>query len=360
MDKDALRGQCGLLFPIVPHHEVEEAGAHDGIQKHPENGVRPGEPDGQGSPYLGHNEHTQSAERRADAVMLDPVLHGGHSLHYDASCLLSTIPINRWYNDYPEEMDIRAVLFDLDGTLFDHAASASTGLHAFVQGFGAEPTPALEQSWFDIEDRLYPRYLTGELSFQEQRRERLRQFLPLAGLPVPAMDNDLDDTFARYLHGYEHAWTAFPDVAPTLARLRKYGLTLGVITNGNHEQQSRKINRIGIEPLLDSLFSSGQMGHAKPASQAFTVPCGDLQLSPGNVLYVGDNFLVDVEGARGAGLEAVHLDRAGTNGPATIVSLTELVPLLQPGTLADAVVPQHGPTPFLPEQGQCRESPRAR
>ncbi|WP_410468587.1 HAD family hydrolase [Arthrobacter sp. A2-55] len=65
------------------------------------------------------------------------------------------------------------------------------------------------------------------------------------------------------------AWTSFPDAAPTLRRLRDLGLRVGVITNGNHEHQSMKIARLGLEPLPDVFFSSEQMGHAKPDKSAF-------------------------------------------------------------------------------------------
>ncbi|MDQ2742527.1 MAG: HAD family hydrolase [Chloroflexota bacterium] len=226
-------------------------------------------------------------------------------------------------------MEFRAVLFDLDNTLFDHLTSARDGLDTFVRSFGVELTPDLSHSWFEIEQANYDRFLSGELSFHEQRRERLRQFLPLTGHPGPVGATELDEMLAIYLRSYEEAWTAFPGFAPTLQLLRNSGTTVGVVTNGNHEQQAKKTNRIGIEPLLDLFFSSEQMGHAKPTSSAFILPCEKMALSPSQVLYVGDNFRVDIEGARAAGLQAIHLDRQGTSQPKALHSLTDLVPLLK-------------------------------
>ena len=78
-------------------------------------------------------------------------------------------------------MEIRAVLFDLDNTLFDHAASARACLDAFLQHLGTASTDDLARAWLQLEQTIYDRFLADELSFQEQRRERLRQFLPLAG-----------------------------------------------------------------------------------------------------------------------------------------------------------------------------------
>ncbi|MBD1539208.1 HAD family hydrolase [Arthrobacter sp. S13_S34] len=229
-------------------------------------------------------------------------------------------------------MEIRAVLFDLDNTLFDHAASARAGLDAFLQHLGTASTDDLARAWFQLEQSIYHRFLADELSFQEQRQERLRQFLPLAGRAVPVTDRLLDGLFDVYLQSYQDKWAAFPDAAPALRSLHDGGMPVGVITNGNHRQQTLKISKIGLGPLIRRTFSSESTGHAKPSPEAFIQPCKSLGISPAQALYVGDNFRVDVEGARSAGLQSIHLNRDGGGPEGTIQSLTELIPLLGAGT----------------------------
>ena len=236
-------------------------------------------------------------------------------------------------------METRAVLFDLDNTLFDHLASAHAGLEAFLGCLGTEPSGELASSWFEIEQVSYDRYLAKAVTFQEQRRERIRQFMALSGHPVPSTDTVLDELFAVYLQEYENAWAAFPDAAPALQRLKENGMMVGVITNGNHEQQTGKIARIGLAPLLDHVFSSGLMGHAKPSRQAFLRPCESLDLSPAETLFIGDDYRVDVEGARNAGLRAIHLARHDSERPGSIRGLADL-----PCLAGDARVPWSGPT----------------
>lgn len=201
-------------------------------------------------------------------------------------------------------------------------------MDAFLHHLGTERSDQLTRWWFEIEEVNYDRFLAKELSFLEQRRERLRHFLPLAGLSVPRENTRLDEHFTTYLQSYEAAWTAFPDVAPVLRSLRAMGMLVGVITNGNHDQQLSKINRIGLEPLLDRVFSSELTNHAKPAPEAFIQPCRSMNVSPAESLYVGDNYRVDINGARNAGLQAIHLNRAGSRHQGTIQSLAELPPLL--------------------------------
>lgn len=195
---------------------------------------------------------------------------------------------------------------------------------------GGAASASLCQRRFDVERINYDRWLSGDISFLEQRRERLRQFLPLAGLQVPTSEQELDELFAAYPSRYEAAWTAFPDAPDALRLLADLGLVVGVMTNGNHVQQTQKIRRIGLESLVDPVFSSESLGHAKPSAEAFLIPCESLQLSPKEVLYIGDNYRVDIEGARGAGLSAIHLDRSNTgHDPNALRTLTALPTLLE-------------------------------
>ncbi|WGM19851.1 HAD family hydrolase [Paenarthrobacter sp. OM7] len=230
-------------------------------------------------------------------------------------------------------MQIRAVLFDLDNTLFDHPSSARAGVDAFLQHLGTEGSNELTRCWFQIEEVNYNRFLANELTFQEQRRERLRQFLPLAGLSVPQTSARIDELFNKYLENYEDAWMAFPDAAPALKNLRAIGMPVGIIINGNHDQQTSKVNRIGLEPLLDRVFSYEHINHAKPAQETFLQPCRSMNVSPTVTLYIGDNYRVDVEGARNAGLQALHLNREGSMREGTIQSLAELPLRLVEGSL---------------------------
>lgn len=100
---------------------------------------------------------------------------------------------------------VRAVGFDLDGTLFDHAGAASTAVDAFVAELGVQPTTATRRLWLDAEAVHFERWRSGEIAFGEQRRERLRSVLPGLGLPVPSSPDGLDALFATYLDGYRAA-----------------------------------------------------------------------------------------------------------------------------------------------------------
>jgi putative hydrolase of the HAD superfamily len=208
-------------------------------------------------------------------------------------------------------VDLAAVLFDLDGTLLDHDAASAAAVRSWLAccGVGPGDTEAAIPLWLELEQRHYPAWRRGEISFAEQRRRRTRDFFDALGIPVRAAE--LDDAFAQYLAGYEAGWSAFGDAAPALLRVRARGLRTGVLTNGDQEQQTAKVTRTGLAGHCGPVFASSVLPAAKPDQRAFAEACRRLDARPDQVLMVGDNYEIDILAARAAGLTAVHLDRAG-------------------------------------------------
>jgi hypothetical protein len=97
----------------------------------------------------------------------------------------------------------RLVIFDLDGTLFDHPAAAGRAIRVWLGSLGVPEVdlPGLASAWLEVEERHFAAVRSLEVPFEEIRRLRLRDFLPLFGYPV--VESDLDDVFAGYLALYE-------------------------------------------------------------------------------------------------------------------------------------------------------------
>ncbi|MFD2506889.1 HAD family hydrolase [Halalkalibacter alkalisediminis] len=51
----------------------------------------------------------------------------------------------------------------------------------------------------------------------------------------------------EYLEAYENSWTVFADVVPCLQRLKALGVEIGIISNGDYNQQVKKLKNLGIE-----------------------------------------------------------------------------------------------------------------
>ncbi|WP_405062312.1 HAD family hydrolase [Kribbella sp. NBC_01505] len=204
---------------------------------------------------------------------------------------------------------MKAVIFDLDNTLFDHTGSAEAAVRAWIPQLGGTATDELVAQWFAIEDRVYPRWLSGELTHQGQRRARLHEFLPLLGHPVPATEPDQDEFFTGYLDLYRSHWSAYPDARPALEVARSNGWRIGILTNGSTLQQNAKLEAIGLAPLVDVVCTTESLGVSKPDPQSYLQTCAALDVPPAETLMIGDNLALDVHGAQAAGLTAHHLNR---------------------------------------------------
>ncbi|WP_229069654.1 HAD family hydrolase [Actinoplanes sp. DH11] len=219
---------------------------------------------------------------------------------------------------------VRGVLFDLDGTLGDHEASVTAALTAWLPSLGVTCSAATVELWEEIAERHLVAWGRREVTFSEQRRRRLRDFLPAVGVAYEW--TALDEVFAGYLTHYEAGYQAYDDAAAAVAAVASAGPAVAVLTNGSAVQQRGKLTRMGFHDIA-TVFTPDDLGVAKPDPDAFRLACERWGLEPGSVLSVGDNHAFDVLAARAAGLRAVHLDRAGT-GPAEerqrIATLREL------------------------------------
>jgi putative hydrolase of the HAD superfamily len=205
---------------------------------------------------------------------------------------------------------MKAVVFDLDNTLFDHTESATAAVRGWIPELGGTASDDLIAQWFVIEERNFNQWLSGAVTHQGQRRGRLRDFLPLIEHPVPEFDEELDLIYTGYLRHYEASWVAYPDARPALEVARSNGWRISVLTNGSTTQQNAKLAAIGLADLVDVVCTSESLGVSKPDPQAYLRTCVALGVEPADSVMIGDNLALDVVAAREAGLTAHHLDRA--------------------------------------------------
>ena len=201
------------------------------------------------------------------------------------------------------------MIFDLDGTLVDHVASVTAALHSWLPTLGHAATDDLVAAWLAAEERHFPAWRARQITFAEQRRQRLQDFLPLLDI-TPGTDKDLDDVFAGYLRHYAAAWIKFDDVDAALVALARTSLKTAILSNGTVEQQSAKIEAVGLSGRVGPVFTAEELGAAKPDPSSYLMVCAHLGVQPGHVLHIGDLYDLDVLAPRAAGLQALHLDRA--------------------------------------------------
>ncbi|MFC8586301.1 HAD family hydrolase [Streptomyces sp. NPDC057217] len=227
-------------------------------------------------------------------------------------------------------MVIRAVLWDIDDTIFDYATADTAGMRGhlaaegLLEGFGT--VEAALDRWRELTTLHWRRFEREGGDFLDQRRDRVRDFL---GRPELTPD-EADAWFDRYVVHYEAAWALFPDTVPVLDLLAR-DYRHAVLSNSSIRNQERKLRVLGVRDRFEAVLCAAELGVAKPAPEAFHAACTALGLPPHEVAYVGDQPDIDARGAAEAGLLGIWLDRSGTGGRPELERITELSQL--PGLL---------------------------
>ena len=119
----------------------------------------------------------------------------------------------------------------------------------------------------------------------------------------------------------------YPDVRETLTKLKdKY--TIAVLSNGNKTSQRRKLETIAIYDLLDYSLISGEFEVNKPDPKIYHFVCKQLGLKPEECAYIGDNYRIDVEGSKNAGLYPIYVCRSKDVAETNVVTIKNISELL--------------------------------
>lgn len=125
--------------------------------------------------------------------------------------------------------------------------------------------------------------------------------------------DDFDDFAAFFAEVYEHfekadPWIVYPDVVPTLTRLQKLDLPLGIISNFDSRLYP-VLQALGLSDFFSSVTISTEVGVAKPDAKIFAVALEKHQCNADAAWHVGDSVKEDYEAAKAAGLRGVLLKR---------------------------------------------------
>jgi putative hydrolase of the HAD superfamily len=230
------------------------------------------------------------------------------------------------------KLKYRAVLFDLDDTLFDHQRHRREALQALAQAAGlSQPCDvlALERAQDRHGERSQQLLLAGELSPEQAVLERMRGTLLDFG--ASTSDERLLQLEEIYNRAFEREWTTVPGAIELLDALRAAGARIILITNGGTQAQHRKLERLGLRSWLDDVIVSEEAGCEKPSSEYFEIALERACCGPRECVVVGDLWHTDIIGAHRAGMDAIWLNRYGRSRglEAQPIEITGFVPLEQ-------------------------------
>ena len=229
--------------------------------------------------------------------------------------------------------DIKAIFFDLDGTLRHSVPSGGEVFTDYVVTLGLEVNEearlrAIRWEHFywassvDLRNDLLAHSAETENFWIEYSRRRL---IALGASPEWAME--FAPRISMHMGEVYKPESIVPeDVRRTLPQLKESGYILGVISNRDKPFHDL-LQDHGIGEFFDFSLAAGEVNIFKPDPGVFDHGLQRVKLSAKEVIYVGDNYYADVVGARAAGLQPVLYDPLGIFPDpdcATIKSFDEL------------------------------------
>lgn len=238
-------------------------------------------------------------------------------------------------DDIIESRDVAMVWLDLDDTLQDFHANSREALERLHGVAGLGRWFATVEGWCECYMRhnreLWALYAAGATTKEALRRDRF--VLPLidGGCPrdeAVARWRELDTAYLDLLAQGRHMVEGAMEL---LGHLRDRGMPLGILSNGFKEVQYRKIATAGIGGYFRHVVLSDDIGIQKPDSRIFDHAMGVAGYTdPSRMLMIGDNPVADINGATGAGWQAIYFNRAGLGDPRPgITTVTSLSCLLE-------------------------------
>jgi len=212
-----------------------------------------------------------------------------------------------------DRRNVRAVLVDLDDTIFDHSMtcrSAIAALRTEQPGLRRRPLQELWRLYLEMVNADFPRTraYTGRpgLTAGEVRRARWAKIASVCGEQLSRAE--AGRLASRYREHYERLSRAVPG-APELLRRLHAEVPVVVVTNNELAEQETKIRRLGVGAWIDGLVVSQAVGAAKPDRRIFEVALAQAGAPAERATMLGDSWESDIVGARGIGVHPVWFNR---------------------------------------------------
>ena len=187
-------------------------------------------------------------------------------------------------------------LFDLDDTIVNHSEAMGSALFALTSLL-PKGSSGYEDVWTEQTKKYWKLFEQGSMSFDEQRRNRIQSFFSHFGKNLSI--TELGKIDRVYLFSYERALKTNKLAKLLIKELKKKNEKIGILTNGNGEQQRRKLKKTKLLPYIDPnlIFISEEIGLAKPNPEIYKYVEKKTKHSGKEILFISDSWDSDLEPA---------------------------------------------------------------
>lgn len=190
--------------------------------------------------------------------------------------------------------NIKAVIFDLDGTMIDNNAYHLAAWRQYLTDLGIE-----------ISDEAYRKHINGRTN-----KDAIEYIYQRKMSGEEAMVYTLEKE-AVYRRIYEPFIQPVEGLISLLEMLEQYRLPMGIATSGIPVNIDFMFDHIPIRKFFSAVINSGHITHGKPHPEIFLKTAAAMHISPGSCL-VFEDAAVGVKAAKAAGINVVALTTTQT------------------------------------------------
>ena len=229
--------------------------------------------------------------------------------------------------------DVEAVVLDIDGTLCSLTDGVGAIYHELLRAQGLQSDPAnlglaARRVWKSFRDTYLntsEQYRTTHVREREVWLEFIRRVCGEANLTYGSSPQIVESIYNAF------ASRAYRKIEPGaiefLQRAQERGFLL-VAASNNDERSKVTLKELCLEPFFSHVFVAGDLGWKKPSPHFYEALATRVGLRPENILHVGNDRELDVEGAIRAGFAAMlYAPQGGGNSP-QVSSFVELGALI--------------------------------
>jgi putative hydrolase of the HAD superfamily len=206
---------------------------------------------------------------------------------------------------------IKAVIFDLDDTLYLKGDYVRSGFRAVARWLATQNTRhdgrSLKWALTDGEWDLWNEYHNGPEQSFNRYVEKWRQLNPTTKL----LPEEMVGIMVGIYHGHQPEIQPCSDVVSALSELSRNSL-LAVFSDGDATRQKRKLDALGLSHFFAKVvFAEDDPGWQKPQPDGFSALAEALSVDPGECIYVGDDPELDFVGPQKLDMRTVRVRRLG-------------------------------------------------
>lgn len=198
---------------------------------------------------------------------------------------------------------IKAVVFDLDNTLYAYEPCHLAGIEAMYVQLLEYVSVSHEQFLTCLDQaKIWVKNNNAGTAASHNRIlycQKICESLNLNPVETPV------NLYKAYWSEFLDKMNLFENVLDVLFELKKKKIKIGICTDLTAFIQLKKIRRLGLSGIVDAIVTSEECGEEKPSRKMFDMILKKLKVLPQEAVMVGDSLEKDVLGAKNAGMNAI-------------------------------------------------------